>query len=525
MVIFLIISIFSTHGMEELTSNKTIEDYYGNLFTGDASTLEKCGDFFQTISDFENDSDNVSLLQSMRHQIVHASPDEKTIEDYHGIIFTAPASTIEKCGLFQNIGEFEDDFDFKSPDIWNQLFSRRFPKRDISFFKATAADIPLSKEILKAAFECITPFFEKAESPEDKREKSEKIHAMLESISKDQMRSIFSVINYLGPQKEKVAKKLAQQMKAIIPSNELKEENEIDFIILSKLYDKSIGTIIKKKEETAYFDSLKPKELNFQKMNIESLQGIEHIKIDKNNISTLRLSNNKLTTLNIKNLLEIFPNLKHIDAEHNLITKAIFPEQLPANIKIFLYQNFIKELMPFYTNDKNKIDLRNNPLSADAHENIKKALIPPFFKRNRHHLYFFKEASKSFLFNSLTGAGISTCFIWAPIGIIRSYKSEYPAPNTITQSILFHILLGTVSPSFYLFLKTEQLLGFGNSPSSAHKHFLQFVDKYALASSLIIGTTSIAWKLYKNELTEYKKHKYVPTAKIFTGDFDESAGI
>jgi len=135
-------------------------------------------------------STQVLMLHGMRHCIIKASPDQKIIEDYHGEIFTVPALTIEKCNLFHYMNDYNDDFDFEKTDTWDQLFSKRFPKRDFSFFQRTATDTPLSKEILKTAFECI-------EQPKE-----------CKSLPKEQIRSVFAAVNFLSPNKEKVAKKL-----------------------------------------------------------------------------------------------------------------------------------------------------------------------------------------------------------------------------------------------------------------------------------------------------------------------------
>jgi len=312
---------------------------------------------------------------------------------------------------------------------------------------------------------------------------------------------------------------LAQQVKLEIPSDELKEDNEIDYIVLSGLHEKSINTIIKKKPQEAYFDALHPKILNFSNMKINNLNGIKNLTVDKSTITTLDISDNHLTFLDISYLLKELPNLKKINAEDCLITKVIFPKQLPPNMELFLFRNSIKDLPEFHMSEKGNFDIRGNPLSPNAHEKIRKALIPPFFKRNQHYLYLLKETyKKHFLFNSLIGTAASACLIWAPIGIIQGYKCEYPGYTPITVQLF----LGFFSMPAYGIYKSEQLLGRLLSPS--HEQFLQFVDKYSLASGFLIGASAVAWKLYKNKF-EYKKHQYVQTAQIFTGDLDESAGI
>ncbi len=459
---------------------------------------------------------NISFLQSMRHQIVHASPDEKIIEDYHGTIFTVPASTIEKCGgFFQTLADF-DTFYFETSDIWDQLFSRRFPKSDISFFQTKAADTPLSKEILKATFECITPFFEEVKLPE---EKSEKIKAIIESIDKDHIRSIFSVINYLGPQKEKVAKKLAQRMKAIIPYDELKEDNEIDVIVLSGIYDKTIQKLLKRKNQWGFYNQRVAQALELKGMKLDNLKGIEKITIES--VRLLYLNDNALRTLDIAYLKKKFPKLTYINASNNCITTLILPSKLQERLTIELKNNLIKELPTFSLDGDCTINLKGNPLSEDAHKKIRKALTPPFFIKNRHHLIFWAN-NAGYLIRGVFFGGL----IGMPLG--TSLATLYYCPRT---TIIAGIALGlsastssTIAQAIPYFMIAPYLAIRLNLDPEFSNHctgFVPFVHKFTLGSSLALGFISLISET-KNIARDYERNKYIQRAKIFT-DADDSA--
>ncbi len=448
------------------------------------------------------------MLQGMRNFVVHASSNQKLIEDYHGAIFTVPASTIEKCDeFFQTIDDF-DNCDFEASDIWDPLFSSRFPKSDISFFQTKATDTPLSKEILKAAFECITPFFEKVKSPE---EKSEKIKAIIKSISKDQIRSIFSVVNYLGPQKAKVAKKLTHRMKELIPRDELKKDNEIDVIILSGSYDKTIEKLLKKKGELEFDNPRARNSLDFRNMRIGSLKGIENI--TRKDVKLLYLNNNALTTLDVESLIQQLPKLMHVNVSNCNIITLILPKHLSKHIEINLENNDIRELPTFFVNGKCTINLKGNPLSEDAHEKIRRALIPPFLKRNQHYFYLLGYISILSTIGSIAGGSLGIV-IGGPLAFLSGgYQFARPNNEIVKQPLqTFLIPLASLQ---YIGLKIDQLLN--RALASNDNYFLQYTNTIVLMGASIGTIGLLTYAYYNDAFSNYQQHfKYVQKAQILT---------
>lgn len=398
-------------------------------------------------------------------QISHA---DKIIEDYYGDRFTMPASTIGLVNLFANAANFEEEspidyafskkeFDFQYHDWLDDKFKSVNTNSQpfFSFFERKAGDVPLSRRTLLKAFDCI-------KQPE-LCIKPPKLSPLYE---KDAIKSFFTVVNYLQPQKEKVLRKLAQRMKIVIPHEELDEDDQIDCIVLSRMYEKSIGKIIKNKPQDTYFNPSKPFRLNFKNMNIESLYGFKNLKIDKNKIEVLKLTNNKLTTLNIKNLLEELPNLRKIRVENNEINVLVFPKRLPEKMHIRLWSNQIKELPEFHMSDKSILSIVGNSLSKDAREKIKKALRPSFIKRNYHYLYLLKDISLTFLVGNLEGEAGSIFF--ELIDLALNYKN-------------------------YKFNLSNFIIG-----------------------SITGGLTNIGWQYYMNTLSNYKSHRIDQVGKIFS---------
>ena len=81
--------------------------------------------------------------------------------------------------------------------------------------------------------------------------------------------------------------------------------------------------------------------------------------INKGGITHLFLKNNKLSELDIEQLVDLFPNLECLAADHNNITKVIFPKYFPTHLTISLTNNIIENILILYRTDDCKLDLRN----------------------------------------------------------------------------------------------------------------------------------------------------------------------
>lgn len=445
-------------------------------------------------------------LQGMEKQVI--LPAEVTIEDHYGNTFTIPASQAKKCGIIQNSFNFEPDrsspFERREIDFDDGLEEpQKIANVDISFFQQKATDIPLSRRILKTALDCI-----------DQPKKCT-------SLTKDNIRSVFAVINYLNPiiaqgePKRKAPKKLVKKMKELIPTEELSEENEVDHIVLTGMYEKSVNTLLEKRQKNSLFiihlgetsNYCITAHINLSSTNITSLRGID--KITEYPITCINVSDNKLEELDVGYLQELYPSLCKVDAGSNYIKKVIFPKYLPENFSIQLDHNNITELPEFHTSKTNYINLNNNPLSDNAHETIKRALKPPFLKRNRHYFYLLKDLFPSFFAGSIWSLLItpqiaSLCYINENPELVLCYAGAWIVGYTAPPTLLISL------PGPYLKAKLD------GKPETMR--FVQLADKLVVAGSLILSSFFALSEYNAGNLEEYKKHKYHSTTTIVTDE-------
>lgn len=316
-----------------------------------------------------------------------------TIEDYHGLLVSIPKATAQKCKTLNDIStdcdkdtvQFHDpfktkEFDFGFGEKQEAICSLAMP--DIRFFGIKAGEVPLTKIALSSALEYI----------KDPKKCS--------SISKERIRSIFFVINFLNPTKTKVLKKLSLKMKTIIPRKELNQENEIDRIVLSGLYGKTLEEWLKNKNAINCRNGY----LNLSNTPINSLRGLSHFK--NQYIHTLYIDNTLLTTLNIKDILECLPCVNGIIAANGIITEFITPEHLDHthSLEVNLDNNDIKEFSSFSSERSCNITLTNNPLSENAHQIIDALTKPTFIQSVRNNKM---DYAKSISLGALVGISLA----------------------------------------------------------------------------------------------------------------------
>ena len=258
----------------------------------------------------------ISSISSMEQQplLVQAQTTNKIIEDYYGNRFTIPASCVGLVKLFDHANIFENEspidyafskkeFDFQYDDGLHDKFKAVDTSAQpfFSFFERKAGDVPLSRKILINALTCI------------KRPRYSSYY------EKDTIKSVLAAINYLSPQKEKVLKKFVQRAKEIIPEEELDNDDQIDTTILNDFY--GIGAVTRllnqndvlvKYDGNLCFIDLSGKSLN-------NLNGIAKIKIlNGAKCYLIDISNNNLKELDINRLLKEIPTLTGLNAPTGL---------------------------------------------------------------------------------------------------------------------------------------------------------------------------------------------------------------
>jgi hypothetical protein len=200
------------------------------------------------------------------------------------------------------------------------------------------------------------------------------------SYDNQKCRDLIFVAEYLGASKD-VIREIVQS----IPDHSLVDYQTRVHI---KEYSNTIQEIVKNRN----INFVSPK-LRCNYNNLDTLFGIAETFPNKNlnkNFTRIKLNNNNLKQLNLKELLKLFPNLEKLDASNNLIQKLILPKTLPKNFKLNLSNNMIKNIELFNA-DGAHINLSNNPLTTLAKQNLEKAKLPSFSQEYKHYSFIAKK--------------------------------------------------------------------------------------------------------------------------------------
>ena len=300
---------------------------------------------------------------------------------------------------------------------------------DDSDDKEKIHDLALNSKIVRAVFDCV-------------------IHGkkILHDLNKDELIAAFEVGDYLGiPQK--TMRKLTRCIQKNIAENEQPQLVRISHYCNSirNLYRDDVLQVILQRINVIHgFEEIEcePYRLIIKPQKIDELSGIEDLaqKYEKVCIREICLDNNSLKMLDVKQLIKLFPFVNMIFANNNKIEKLILPETLPAEFALLLQKNKIKELSNFKLGENGYIDLRNNPLSGSAQENIQRAMHPTLIELNRplvntlSSFDSFKNGAGSFFQQSLIiGSTISLInlgyatmkyYMGSTPSIISTFKKE-----------------------------------------------------------------------------------------------------
>lgn len=187
-------------------------------------------------------------------------------------------------------------------------------------------------------------------------------------IFDDNIVNICRIADYFGPS-EKTLYALAKRLKKFkeLKEYDLSNSDNDDASFIKEFIDLNEKRTVTRLIDQKIINQYCGKTLNLSNQNLVSLNGIKALG-NKENVTTLNLSSNQLTSLDISDLCTQFPRLTSIIAMNNKI-QELNNQNMRRGLSVDVRNNQITSVNLGKFN-KNTLDIRKNPLTPETLEQL-----------------------------------------------------------------------------------------------------------------------------------------------------------
>jgi hypothetical protein len=204
--------------------------------------------------------------------------------------------------------------------------------------------------------------------------------------------------------------------------------------------------------------------LHFYRLHNKSLESLSGIEKLSKELTTLDVSNNYLTVLNVDDLVKKFPKLSKLNASNNKI-KEIKISKLPDNFSLTVQNNNIEKINlkhPWSAPENSYLNIENNQLEASELAKLKEQLIPGFWQKAREK--FASQVKTSLLVltpvtNALNNHINSYTGFWLYLSLRIARNFEMPPANEIFFDLTIPLIFAPIRTQIHNFAPTTAVGG------------------------------------------------------------------